>query len=94
MSGTRVKLKPGHVRVLRVIEYIGPKEQVAMIVKRSIHGHQCFDRESVIRAKTVSVNPHNNWGDMLPDPYISDDERADIDQIEADPDALKSKEEE
>ena len=44
------------VRVLRVIEYVGPRDQVEEQVKRSIHGERQV-REMVIRAATIGEYP-------------------------------------
>jgi hypothetical protein len=48
------------VRVLRVIEYVGPRSQVESAVARSLHGERRVGqgtREYVIRAATVGVYP-------------------------------------
>lgn len=55
------------IRVLRVLEYIGPRSLVEAQVKRSIHGERTFDRNGgqnfgqnpkvTIRAATVGSYP-------------------------------------
>jgi hypothetical protein len=48
------------VRVLRVIEYSGPRDRVEEIVSRSLHGQRtlgCGKRQVTIRAVTVGLYP-------------------------------------
>lgn len=49
------------VRVLRVIEYVGPRDRVEEMVKRSIHGEKVMSgrgrSQLVIRAATVGSFP-------------------------------------
>jgi hypothetical protein len=45
------------VRVLRVLEYIGNREDVEAQVARSIHGQKSFARGCTIRAATIGVYP-------------------------------------
>ena len=48
------------VRVLRVIEYVGPREDVERIVAQSIHGEKKIDNYRgglTIRAATVGIYP-------------------------------------
>lgn len=67
------KPKEDIVRVLRVIEYVGPRERVEQVVAKSIHGEKDAGRGLVIRASTVGAYPEilercvgvetNAWGD-------------------------------
>ena len=48
------------VRVLRVIEYVGPRSWVEQVVRDSIHGEKNLSPKggkAVIRAATVGVYP-------------------------------------
>lgn len=44
------------VRVLRVIEYVGPRESVEHQVNNSIHGERKY-RDVTIRATTIGTYP-------------------------------------
>lgn len=44
------------VRVLRIIEYIGPRDQVEIQVRGSIHGERKF-RDTTIRGTTLGIYP-------------------------------------
>lgn len=67
------KLKEDIVRVLRVIEYVGPRERVEQVVAKSIHGEKDAGRGLMIRASTVGAYPEilercvgvetSKWGD-------------------------------
>ncbi|WP_426287485.1 hypothetical protein [Luteibacter sp. E-22] len=45
------------VRVLRVIEYIGPRDRVEQVVAGSIHGNKDAGGGLLIRAATVGAYP-------------------------------------
>ena len=45
------------VRVLRLIEYIGPRDWVEAVVRRSIHGTQGFGDGKTIRVATLGEFP-------------------------------------
>ena len=48
------------IRVLRVIEYVGPREAVEELISKSIHGERCYMRNGkdiVIRAATLGTYP-------------------------------------
>jgi hypothetical protein len=45
------------VRVLRIIEYVGPRERVEEVVARSIHGERDAGNGLTIRAATVGAYP-------------------------------------
>ena len=45
------------IRVLRVIEYIGPRDEVEEQVARSIHGTRRCDKGMIIKAATVGSYP-------------------------------------
>lgn len=45
------------VRVLRVVEYVGPRSRVEDVVSRSIHGEKDAGEGLVIRAATVGLYP-------------------------------------
>lgn len=45
------------VRVLRVLEYVGPRDRVEEVVARSIHGERDAGKGLVIRAATVGTYP-------------------------------------
>lgn len=45
------------VRVLRVIEYVGPRKRVEETVAKSIHGERPFGQGLVIRAATIGAYP-------------------------------------
>jgi hypothetical protein len=49
------------VRVLRIIEYVGPRDRVEDVVARSIHGEKRYgqpkDNEVVIHAATIGSYP-------------------------------------
>lgn len=45
------------VRVLRVIEYVGPRSWVENIVTRSIHGTKECGRDRFIHAATLGTYP-------------------------------------
>lgn len=48
------------VRVLRVLEYIGPRDAVERQVQNSVHGEKTFGRpgaEITIRAATIGTYP-------------------------------------
>jgi hypothetical protein len=45
------------IRVLRVIEYVGPRADVELQVSRSLHGERKGCGECVIKAATVSTFP-------------------------------------
>lgn len=52
-------MKPNEelVRVLRIIEYVGPREWVEEIVARSIHGTKQLANNKCIRAATIGTYP-------------------------------------
>lgn len=45
------------VRVLRVIEYVGPRKRVEETVKNSLHGEKRLGLGLVIRAATLGMFP-------------------------------------
>lgn len=45
------------VRVLRVIEYIGPRDWVESVVSKSIHGEKILGDGKVIKAATIGNYP-------------------------------------
>lgn len=45
------------VRVLRVVEYVGPRDWVEETVAKSIHGEKQFGPNQTIRAATVGLYP-------------------------------------
>lgn len=45
------------VRVLRIIEYVGPRKWVEDCVAGSIHGTKNFDKNSTIRGVTIGEFP-------------------------------------
>lgn len=45
------------VRVLRVIEYVGPRDRVEDVVAKSIHGEKDAGYGLVIKAATIGVYP-------------------------------------
>ena len=45
------------VRVLRVIEYVGPRSWVEQTVARSIHGTMVVGSDKEIRAATIGTYP-------------------------------------
>lgn len=46
------------IRILRVLEYVGPRSQVEMTLASSIHGER-HQGPMVIKATTVGVNPEH-----------------------------------
>lgn len=56
------------VRVLRIIEYTGPRDKVEDQVARSLHGEKRFTSGVVIKAVTVGGYPE------ILDALITDDE--------------------
>lgn len=48
---------PDHIRVLRIIEYTGPRAQVEDQVSRSLHGQKSLPNGITIRAATVGAYP-------------------------------------
>lgn len=45
------------VRVLRVIEYVGPRDRVERVVSMSIHGEKDVGDGLLIRAATIGAYP-------------------------------------
>lgn len=45
------------IRVLRVIEYVGPRSRVEETVARSIHGEKDAGRGLTIKAATIGTYP-------------------------------------
>lgn len=45
------------IRVLRVVEYVGPRAWVEETVARSIHGEKRLNDDRVIRAATIGTYP-------------------------------------
>lgn len=45
-----------HIRVLRVLEYVGPRDKIEATIARSIHGEK-HAGGMVIKATTVGINP-------------------------------------
>ena len=45
------------IRVLRIIEYVGPRDWVEKTVEKSIHGTKAMDNGAVIRAATIGGYP-------------------------------------
>jgi len=48
------------VRVLRIIEYVGPRDEIEHVVKHSIQGERRYiqnGKEVVIRAATIGTYP-------------------------------------
>ena len=45
------------IRVLRVIEYVGPRSRVESAVAQSIHGEKDAGSGLIIRAATVGIYP-------------------------------------
>jgi hypothetical protein len=48
------------VRVLRVLEYIGPREEIERVLKHSIHGEKSYGaglHEVTIKAATIGEFP-------------------------------------
>ena len=50
-------MKKEIVRVLRVIEYVGPRKWVEATVERAIHGTHRMPNGSFIRAATIGTYP-------------------------------------
>lgn len=67
------------VRVLRIVEYVGPRDQVEEQVRRSIHGRCSFVSAISIRATTIGEFP-----DILnaaeKEKYLADSTTAESDQ--------------
>lgn len=63
----------GCVRVVRVVEYIGPLSEVSYLVRRSLHG-QREHHGTVICAKTISVIPEELTSQVTPDPNLTPEE--------------------
>lgn len=53
-------LPDGHIRVARIVEYIGPKEAVEKQIERSIHGTRILPNRLQIRAETIA-EPQKVW---------------------------------
>jgi hypothetical protein len=45
------------VRVLRIVEYVGPRNWVEATVNNSIHGERRINTNSVIKAATIGSYP-------------------------------------
>lgn len=45
------------IRVLRVIEYVGPRDRVEFVVSRSIQGEKDAGEGLIIRAATIGAYP-------------------------------------
>ena len=45
------------VRVLRIIEYVGPRSQVERTIAHSIHGTKSLGEDYSIRAATIGTYP-------------------------------------
>lgn len=45
------------VRVLRIVEYVGPRDWVEQTVKQSIHGEKALGTDKFIRAATIGLYP-------------------------------------
>lgn len=45
------------VRVLRVIEYVGPRDLIEKQIKHSIHGTKQFDNGVIINVATIGEFP-------------------------------------
>jgi hypothetical protein len=45
------------VRVLRIIEYVGPRNWVERVVSESIHGTKMIGDDRMIRAATIGEYP-------------------------------------
>lgn len=47
------------IRVLRVLEYVGPRDEVEELIRRSIHGDKVLggDNSITIRAATIGTYP-------------------------------------
>lgn len=45
------------VRVLRIVEYTGPRSEVENAVSKSVHGERVCSRGLVIKAATIGTYP-------------------------------------
>lgn len=48
------------IRVLRVLEYVGPRDIIEEVITKSLHGEKHFgasDQKCIIRAATIGTYP-------------------------------------